>query len=200
MEYVIQGGALTVSEDWGAKSAKPLLKWWPKFRDDYKDAACFVAILRFSSDEEMHEYVRTHGQDIEFMSGKHCGVLIFGHASRIDESASAHSARLADFFGLRYDQLPCVLIFAGIDTPSHLIVPMKDMSASDIDYTMRSLFTVIRDAAIRGDAILPSIRKARRQAGLYAKGKKLIGEIGHFADKTLESAIQELIRRSVKNP
>jgi hypothetical protein len=104
---------------------------------------------------------------------------------------------MARLFSIPVSDFPCLLLFRDIRSPEHIAANLKGLTALEIAEKMRALFSVIQDASDAQDDPLAAIERQRNQERFRTAGSSIIGHLRSLVGKSLETAIEAMIKATV---
>ena len=117
-----------------------------------------------------------------------------------EHSGEGFSLKFAEFFKVDYDQIPCLLIFDDVRKPEHLLVNLEGLDAEIINVKMRLIFSIIKQAVIQGKSPLLALQRNRFKNDFLQAGKTIISELQIVVGKSIEKAIEVLVKESLNKP
>jgi hypothetical protein len=115
-----------------------------------------------------------------------------------DQLSKGYSVRIANYFGISYSDLPCLVVFNDIRSPEHIIISLLKMDSNEIAIRMKTIFSTIQQATSNNKAILIELENLRTKEAFKKGGQILISTIQTIAGKTYQTAIDAWIKSIIK--
>lgn len=185
---------------------RALREWWHEVQREQGRYSCYASFLALPADKETIRYLAEFGKELAVISGKDCLIISpewFDSEKRwripIEEQVSkGHSIKIASLFGVDIVELPCLVIFQDIRSSKHVMVSLKGMTADEVAEKMRLVFSIVHKAVSEKINPLRAIEQRRNQENLRVKGKALASQIRSAAGKSFETAMEALIKATIK--
>jgi radical SAM protein with 4Fe4S-binding SPASM domain len=196
--------------DFSPASRESLRTWWHKILRRYGKYPCYGAFLLLPADSELTSYLKDLGKELNILAEKYCLILDFNQAAfkylgfltwaeAVDEYVSkGYSIKVADYFNVKYQEFPCLILFEDIRSSKHIVISFKDMGIGEITKYLRTVFTIIRTSSINKQNPLEALESNRNAETLKKAGKSIVSELRKFTDKTIETAIEVWIKSSTE--
>jgi hypothetical protein len=199
-------------EDYDPKAPHLLREWWHQILRQHGRYACYAVFLLLPADWEARRYVKKFDRELDLISGADCLIIALGKNNfrrlgvdqwgRVaDRQATAgYSLKVAQLFEIDLTELPCLVVFEDIRSPSHIAISLKEMTAEEIAERMRSLFSIIHKAISEKNNPLAAIEKHRNQENLRKAGQTIVSNLRTFVGATFEAAMEAWIRATISKP
>jgi hypothetical protein len=202
--------------------------WHGILRDYEHRYSCSAMFLILPSDKETIRYLTDFGEELDIISGEDCLVIVLGKSEfrrsgfdnevqrpsltkrvtiKIDEIRKSairehvekgYSVKIAQHFGVELTKFPCLLVFDDIRSPAHVIISLKGMTAEEIAERMRSVFTIIHDAAMKKANPLDELTRQQNSENFKKAGKTILSKVSGITEKTFETAMEAWINVVIK--
>lgn len=204
----VSHGTRKISSHHGHRRA--IQNWWREILATYDRYPCVATILALPSDKEAYRYLVEFGKELDLISGEDCLVILFGSSNlmsaQIDEDTlgkivkehinKGYSLRLAEQFNTEIDKFPCLIFFRDIRLSSeHILVTLKGLTPSEMNETVRELFSVIRKTASNGEDILLALESHRSRKRFQRMGQTIIGQVSTLSKRAYEIVVKALIEK-----
>lgn len=167
---------------------------WNLFTRNQGHYPCYAVFLILPSDREAIKYLSQFGQELDQLSNENCLIFAvsrtntsfygqFGLESQsprpgfderdwqlatAEQLETGYSVKLAKYFGVRFDEFPCLVIFRDLTLREHASVSLRDMTTQQIAREIRTIFSLVQNAAGTTTNPIETIRQqlaARAQSG-----------------------------------
>src|SRR5574341_21631 len=155
--------------------------WWHNLLREEGQYSCYAIFLFFPSSKNAIRYLTEFGKEIDAITGDNCLVIALGSSqfkrsgiddhvwmifddfmwqNAVNEQADqGYSAIIAKLFKIRFDEFPCVLVFKDIRSPDRALISLKDMNEDEIAQRMRTICSIIQEAALNGNNPVEALNK-----------------------------------------
>lgn len=188
-----------------------LREWWHNILRTHGKYSTYMVFLILPSDVQLAIYLSRYGREIDLLSGTNCLVIVFResdflHMDFNDKSwicsthehiSKGYSLIMADMFGVTYAQFPCVLVFQDIRSPEHVTISLKNLSKEEVAERMRLIYSVIKQANASNQNPLQALKNQEQVESFRKTSQSLIEGAKELGGKTLESAMQALIKNLI---
>lgn len=214
-------------EQFPDKKDKPLVReWWHSILSNYGRYSCYAFVLALPSDNQLIKYLIDFGRELDLISSENCLVIaftqtdfrrsgidttiqkgnrkMFGFVQQVwryvvkDQTVTGYSVQIARFFNIGFEKFPCFVIFQDMRSPNHIVVDLKDMTTEEIAEKMRITFSIIQEAITENKNPLDALQARHTYDALQRKGKSIVNQLGSFANKTFEAAMEAWVSASIK--
>ncbi|MBI3241296.1 MAG: hypothetical protein HYZ49_03275 [Chloroflexi bacterium] len=189
-----------------------LRAWWHTILRNYGRYPCYAIFLILASDTDALLYLKKYNKELQSLSGSNCLVLALSEKEfRVTrfagdqwykllykQSSEGYSVQVARLFNIDFTQFPCLLIFDDIRSPDCVIVKMAKKDVNEINQTMRAKFSIIQKAVSQGKDPLDLLEHEGNVETIRGQGKIVMGKVGSFTEKTLESIVDALVNAVIK--
>ena len=189
-----------------------LRRWWHDVMSHHGQYSCYAILLVLPADKEALRYLADYGKELDYISHEECLVVVltktqFRRSGIEDEvwgkvvtehSAEGLSVEVARLFGVRYDGLPCLLVFEDIRSSRHVVISLKGMSAEEMAQRLRSVFSTIRDATSKEKDTLTVLERQSTTERHKKTGRQIMSELRSLTGKTFETAMKSWIKAAVQ--
>jgi hypothetical protein len=194
------------------KDSTLIRAWWHTILRTHDRYSCFATLLVLPSDTQAIHYLSNNWKELDLISGDNCLVLVFSKnefwCSSIDQGLcpivigehvnQGSSIDIANLLGVGFDKFPCLVIFRDIRSPEHIMITFKGMTEQEINTSMRSLFSIIQEAAHNKRDPLAAIELHRKEERFHQKGLNIISNIQAVAGNVIETAVTAWIKTNIK--
>jgi hypothetical protein len=122
----------------------------------------------------------------------------------MDDEIFSHSAEIARFLNINYDELPCLVLFQDIRNPKHLVVSFKGDDVDQISLKLRSVFSVIHKAVSKKQDPLTALQDKKNDDDVSKVSSKIgnsaVQGVRFIAEKTFETAISAWFKYLFEKP
>lgn len=198
-------------ETFGSKAPNSVEKWWNHVLKNNRAYPCYAIFLGLPSDRELIKYLSDFHQELNLISGDNCLILAIANTkfyfSGTDDKAwreaviqhitGDSSVQLAQFLGLDFTHLPCLLLLKSFRSSNHVILTLKNMSAEAISVRMRAVFSIIQNSVRANKNPIRAITKHKDREKRKKAGKSIIGEVKNFVGKAYKTAMEEWIKTQI---
>ena len=192
---------------------RSLREWWHGILRTHGRYSCYGIFLTLPSDRQVIEYLTKNGTELNQISSKNCLVIALGKTDFqrpgidegswqkivIEQTSEGHSVTVANLFGIKYTDFPCLLFFQDIRLPGHIAIKLKDMTTEQIAMRLRLIFTTVNDAIRNNREPLDELRKQQGIELLQQSGQLVANKVGGIVEKTLEKGMEAFFN-SMKGP
>lgn len=197
----------------GSSENRSLLRqWWHDILRDHGSYSCYAFLLALPSDKRAIRFFAEYGRELHLLSGKNCLIIALSDTQfmssgfsdemwevMIDEQVSeGHSIEVAQLFGIKLTELPCIVLFQDIRTPEHVVVTLKGMKTKEISDQVRSLFSIVHQAASDRENPLSAIEQYRDQEKFRRAGQTIISHVRGLGGRTFEAAMEAWMKANIK--
>lgn len=189
-----------------------LRRWWHDVMSHYGRYSCYAILLVLPADKEAIRYLADCGRELDHISHEECLVVVLSKTqfrrSGIEDkvwgkvitehSTEGLSVEVARLFDVRYDGLPCLLVFEDIRSSRYIMLSLKGMSAGEIAQRLRSVFSTIRDAVSKEKDPLTVLERQSTMERRKKTGRQIVSELRSLAGKTFETVMESWIKVAVK--
>lgn len=186
--------------------------WWHGILRNHGKYSSYAILLVLPSDKETIRYLKEFGKELDLISGKDCLILTFGDSgikrpnfgdiswvSTVEgHITKGYSINAANIFNVEFSKFPCLLIFNDARSPEHIIVTLKGLTAEGVAEKLRVVFSTIKRAVQEKGNPLKSLELKRKEESFQRAGNSVLSEIKDFAGKTLEMAMEAIIKSGIK--
>lgn len=194
------------------KDPHSLRTWWHSILRKYGQHSCYAVFLLLPSDKEAIRYLSEFGKELDLITGKECLVIAFGKtefkgpkfdddiwSTVVDEHvAEGVSVKIAKMFNLEFTQFPCLIVFKDIRLPEHVVITLKDCTSENIAKDLRQVFSIINKATSKKQDPVHALSLMRKAENFQKTGLSIVSEIQSFAGKTLDVAMEALIKTRIQ--
>jgi len=196
------------------KDRSSLREWWHDILRNHGRYSCYAMILTLPADEETMNYLTDFGKELDLISGSNCLIIALSKTEFIhinsdedvwiqsveEQISEGYSLAIARLFDIDLTEFPCLVIFRDIRSPEHIVVALEGMTTEEIAEKMRTVFSTIEAAARSETDPLEALEKQRKQDELHEAGQAIGSNIRSLAGKTLQTAIEALIKANIPGP
>jgi hypothetical protein len=199
---------------------RSLREWWHTILRSHGKYPCYAIFLVLPSDKQVTKYLYEYGKELHFVSGQNCLILVLGsnfyytiglyedtdHRRSDDyliESIATHvsqgeSIQIAKLFGIKVTDFPCLLFFTDIRSTDFAIVSLRELDKDKVSQELRWIFSVIDESVKEKKDIVDSIRIKSMLHNAENKGNKILEVGSSLTGKTIETAIEVLIKAMIR--
>ena len=188
-----------------------LRDWWHDILRDHGKYDCYAILLSLSSDVEANAYLQEFGRESDQMTGFNCLFMALTNqeviSKNFDDNAWSAAVgdqikyglgiQIADLFEVKFEQMPCLLLFEDIRNSSHALIDLQDLEAADVAKKMRFIFGVVKDSVEKNKKTITQIEKTLTQKKREDVEKKITGQVKELTKKTFEVALETIMRAAI---
>jgi len=198
---------------------RSLREWWHTILRNRDKYPCYAIFLVLPSDQEANKYLTDFGKELAVVTGKDCLVIVLGSDSfftignvnqreyddfyvrAIEKHISeGESVKVAELFGVGLVEFPCVIFFQDIRKSKHILMPLKNLTSSEIALEFRGLFSEIHNEVEKSkdtSQLLSVIEWYLIRKDISQKKKEVSYKLMDFVDATIKSVIDSWVKNSM---
>lgn len=185
--------------------------WQHSLLRDYGKFSSLATLLALPSDKKAIDYFIEFGKELDMLSAKNCLVIGIGKGEpnkqplAFDESGwrltineqilEGYSIRVADLFGIKYSEFPCLIVFKDIRLQDYTLISLKGLSKEGISQKMRAVFTTLKDAASVNKDPLVALDRSKTGEKISKIGEIAGGELPKFVGDVLITIIGAALKK-----
>jgi hypothetical protein len=108
----------------------------------------------------------------------------------IEQTSEGYSVTVANLFGIKYTDFPCLLFFQDIRLPGHIAIKLKDMTTEQIAMRLRLIFTTVEHATRNKKNPLGELQKQQSIELLQQTSQLVANKLSGLTEKTFEKAVE----------
>jgi hypothetical protein len=192
--------------------AKELRNWWHNILRHHGHYKGYLLFLTLPSNEEANRYLRDFGQELHLITGKKVLVIILTDMAILrhdfdknllpiavnNQVMQGHSLKMAEQFGVKIDEFPCMLFFENISSSEHILLTLKQLTSLEIAAYIRNIIDVINAAVKTKSSPSTALKQYLRDMSQVKVTNKIFGALKELPIKTLSVAIETWLKSIIQ--
>jgi hypothetical protein len=191
---------------------KALRDWWHDVLREHDKTPCYAIFLTLLADKETIRYFEEYGKELDKVSGPNCWVIAIAEKimrqPKLDpvewtitakkQTEDGYSISVAKHFGIELSEFPCMVVFQDVRSPDYALISFRSLTAEEIAYKLRSVFSIIDKAIEKNENPLSALKRNKTIESSHKIGEKLTEGFTNLSAKTLEMVMDAWIKTVIK--